>query len=106
VTAAERTADPSASLGMTKGRVAFQVAIGCRDPKSEKRDLGRHPAVVADAAGEGQVRIHGANPKWNPTLSLVIPSVVEGSAVLSAATTLSATASPQPPPTPAREFPA
>jgi hypothetical protein len=38
----------SASLGMTKGRVALPFGTGCKDPRSQKRDLG-HPSVVADA---------------------------------------------------------
>jgi hypothetical protein len=42
-----RTADPSAALGMTKGRVGFPWRIGCRDPRSQKRDLG-HPSIVSD----------------------------------------------------------
>jgi hypothetical protein len=36
------------TLGMTKGRVEFPVGIGCKDPRSQKRDLG-HPSRVHDA---------------------------------------------------------
>jgi hypothetical protein len=34
-------------VGMTKGMVGFPLEIGCRDPRSQKRDLG-HPSIVSD----------------------------------------------------------
>jgi hypothetical protein len=37
----------SGTLGMTKGRVGFPVEIGCRDPRSQQRDLG-HPSIFTD----------------------------------------------------------
>jgi hypothetical protein len=44
------TADPSASLGMTKERVDLQSGFGCTDPRSQTRDLG-HPSVHPLDAG-------------------------------------------------------
>jgi hypothetical protein len=36
-------------VGMTKGGAEFPIGIGCRDPRSQRRDPG-HPSIVADAA--------------------------------------------------------
>ncbi len=47
-----RTADPSASLGMTKGAVALPFGIGCWDPRSQTRDLG-HPSISPFDIAEG-----------------------------------------------------
>ena len=44
-----KTADPSASLGMTKGRMVFPWGVSCWDPRSQKRDLG-HPSIVSEDA--------------------------------------------------------
>jgi hypothetical protein len=42
------------TLGMTKGRATLPASIGCRDPRSQERDLG-HPSIFTDAATLGIV---------------------------------------------------
>jgi hypothetical protein len=57
---------PQASqlLGMTKGSVGFPVGIGCKDPRSQKRDLG-HPSITSDAVGSSSTAVaHNSREKW------------------------------------------
>jgi hypothetical protein len=67
----ERTADPSAALGMTKGRAALPFGEAVVMTKERAAfSLGFVPAIST-------INLNGSD-----TLPFVIPSVAEGSAVL------------------------